>query len=79
MTRGRKLGITGSKASRLPKAHNVEGDQVSVRRQDSPIVLEPCSKNWDWLRNMVGPVDADFEVAATEARLPYQHPAEADL
>ncbi len=55
-----------SQAVRLPKAYRIEGAQVRIRRHGSAIILEPCPKDWEWLKDLAGPVDADFEAAAQE-------------
>ena len=56
-----------SQAVRLPKAFRVEGNEVRIRHQGAAIVLEPIAQDWDWLGEVQGPVDRDFEAAATEA------------
>ncbi len=57
-----------SQAVRLPKAFRIEDETVRIRRHGAAIILEPCPKDWQWLRDMVGPVDDDF--AATVAHQP---------
>ena len=61
-------------AVRLPKAFRVEGDEVRIRHQGAAIVLEPIATNWDWLGDVQGPVDDDFEAAATEAAAEQDRP-----
>ena len=63
-----------SQAVRLPKAFRVEGDEVRIRHQGVAIVLEPIATNWDWLGDVRGPVDDDFEAAATEAAAEQDRP-----
>lgn len=53
-----------SQAVRLPKAFRLDGDTVRIRRHGAAIVLEPCPRDWQWLRELVAPVDSDFEAAA---------------
>lgn len=60
-----------SQAVRLPKAFRIDGDRVRIRRRGSSIILEPCETDWEWLRAVAGPVDDDFERAATD-QLPAQ-------
>ena len=54
-----------SQAVRLPKAFRIEDETVRIRRHGSAIILEPCPKDWQWLRDLAGSVDDDFETAAT--------------
>ena len=63
-----------SQAVRLPKAFRVEGDEVRIRHQGAAIVLEPIATNWDWLGDVQGPVDDDFEAAATEGVAQQERP-----
>ena len=60
-----------SQAVRLPKEYRFEGSQVRIRRHGNAVILEPVPAGWDWLAKIQGPVDADFEAAATE-ELPHQ-------
>lgn len=53
-----------SQAVRLPKAFRIDDETVRIRRHGSAIILEPCPKDWQWMRDLVGPVDDDFAVAA---------------
>lgn len=55
-----------SQAVRLPKAYRFEGGEVRIRRLGEAVILEPVARDWAWLDELVGPVDADFEAAATE-------------
>jgi antitoxin VapB len=59
-----------SQAVRLPKAFRIDDDTVRIRRHGPSIILEPCPKDWQWLRDLAGPVDADFEAAATHQPKP---------
>ena len=54
-----------SQAVRLPKEFCFDTDEVRMRRQGSCVILEPVAKDWNWLDAVVGPVDKDFEEAAT--------------
>ncbi len=65
-----------SQAVRLPKEFRVEGNEVLIRREGGNIVLEPLATGWEWLNDMPGSVDADFEAAANED-VPW--PADSDL
>ena len=56
-----------SQAVRLPKAFRFEADEVRIRREGSRVVLEPIGEDWDWLDEVMGPVDADFADATREA------------
>jgi antitoxin VapB len=60
-----------SQAVRLPKEYRFDTDEVHVRRLGAAIVLEPISRDWAWLDDVVGPFDTDF-VAATEEEVPAQ-------
>ncbi|MBN9981392.1 AbrB/MazE/SpoVT family DNA-binding domain-containing protein [Rhizobium laguerreae] len=55
-----------SQAVLLPKEFRLDGDSVAIRRQGRAIILEPISDDWDWLADVVGPVDADFATAVEE-------------
>ena len=60
-----KIFWTGrSQAIRLPKAFRFDSTEVRIRRQGNSVILEPIANDWQWLDPFVGPVDADFEVAA---------------
>jgi antitoxin VapB len=62
-----KLFWTGrSQAVRLPKAFRFEGEEVQIRRHGASVILEPIPGDWTWLDRLGGPLDADFEQAATE-------------
>lgn len=71
-----------SQAVRLPKEFRFEGDEVTIRRQGSKVILEVASEqkpesDWAWLDKMSGTVDADFEAAALE-EMPQQQRPELD-
>ena len=55
-----------SQAVRLPKEFRFEGDTVAIRRQGKAIILEPVSDDWQWLAEVTGKIDNDFEEAANE-------------
>ena len=55
-----------SQAVRLPKAFRLEQDEVRIRRHGSAVILEPIPTDWGWLDAIAGPVDPDFERAASE-------------
>ncbi|MFJ1209452.1 antitoxin [Burkholderia pyrrocinia] len=55
----------GSQAVRLPKDFRFETTEVRIRRHGASVILEPVPQGWAWLTPLIGPVDADFEAAAT--------------
>ncbi|MCX5539779.1 type II toxin-antitoxin system VapB family antitoxin [Paraburkholderia sp. CNPSo 3076] len=55
----------GSQAVRLPKDFRFETAQVRIRRHGAAVILEPVPQDWAWLTPLIGPIDADFETAAT--------------
>lgn len=55
----------GSQAVRLPKDFRFDTTEVRIRRHGAAVILEPVPQGWEWLMPLIGPVDADFEVAAT--------------
>ncbi|HUH87183.1 MAG TPA: type II toxin-antitoxin system VapB family antitoxin [Pusillimonas sp.] len=55
-----------SQAVRLPKDFRFDTDEVRIRRHGSGVILEPIVHDWEWLDDIVGPVDADFEAAVAE-------------
>lgn len=62
-----KLFWTGrSQAIRLPKEFRFEGEEVNIRRDGNAVVIEPVVKGWEWLDQLSGTVDPDFEAAANE-------------
>jgi antitoxin VapB len=78
MTTAKVFWSGRSQAVRLPKEFRVEGDTVRIRRQGKAIILEPAAGDWDWLDAVTGPLDADFEAAATE-RLDEQDRPDLDV
>ena len=64
-----------SQAVRLPKDFRFEGEEVRIRRHGDSVILEPIAKDWAWLEPLSGPVDADFEEAATDHPKSQDHPA----
>jgi antitoxin VapB len=55
-----------SQAVRLPKDFRFDTTEVRIRRHGAGVILEPVATDWDWLEPLTGPVDADFEAAASE-------------
>jgi len=55
----------GSQAVRLPKDFRFDTAEVRIRRHGAAVILEPVPQNWSWLTPLIGPVDTDFETAAT--------------
>ena len=55
-----------SQAVRLPKEYRFDGDEVRIRRHGNAVILEPVAQDWDWLTEVVGPVDADFDKGVEE-------------
>lgn len=55
----------GSQAVRLPKDFRFDTTEVRIRRHGASVILEPVPQDWAWLTPLIGPVDADFEEAAT--------------
>ncbi len=56
-----------SQAVRLPKAFRFETAEVRIRRQGNAVILEPIADDWEWLEEVVGPLDDDFVQAVGEA------------
>ncbi|GAA0519820.1 type II toxin-antitoxin system VapB family antitoxin [Pigmentiphaga sp. YJ18] len=63
-----------SQAVRLPKEYRFDTEEVRIRRQGNAVILEPVAQNWAWLDAVIGPVDEDFERAATEAAREQERP-----
>ncbi|HYZ23526.1 MAG TPA: AbrB/MazE/SpoVT family DNA-binding domain-containing protein [Rhodopila sp.] len=63
-----------SQAVRLPKEYRLETDEVRSRRHGNAIILDPVHDDRRWLDQIVGPVDADFEAAATNQPLMQERP-----
>jgi antitoxin VapB len=56
-----------SQAVRLPKSFRFNANEVTIRRQGDAVILEPIKQGeWDWLQDIVGPLDADFVAATSE-------------
>ncbi|MBY4948167.1 type II toxin-antitoxin system VapB family antitoxin [Cupriavidus respiraculi] len=55
-----------SQAVRLPKDFRFDSDEVRIRREGNAVILEPIPRDWEWLDQVVGPVDEDFERAVLE-------------
>ena len=55
-----------SQAVRLPKAYRFDTDEVRISRRGNAVILEPLTKDWEWLKKMPGRVDEDFEAAVNE-------------
>lgn len=68
-----------SQAVRLPKAFRMEGSEVRIRRHGNAVILEPIAKDWAWLDEIAGPLDADFIEAATEKPKAEERPELAKL
>ncbi len=64
-----------SQALRLPKEFRFSTKEVRIRRSGSSVILEPVVENWDWLVQVVGPVDEDFIRAADEPLEAQNRPA----
>ncbi|TWB42408.1 antitoxin [Nitrospirillum pindoramense] len=64
-----------SQAVRLPKDFRFEGETVRIRRHGNAVILEPIADGWDWLAEVIGPVDEDFAKAATERPAEQERPA----
>lgn len=64
-----------SQAVRLPKAFRFDVDEVRIRRRGNAIVLEPLAKDWTWLKEVAGPLDADFVHAVAEQPKPEERPS----
>jgi len=63
-----------SQAVRLPKDFRFDTEEVRIRRHGCSVVLEPIAHDWGWLDQIVGPVDEDFERAATERPAEQERP-----
>ncbi len=63
-----------SQAVRLPKGFRFDTDTVRIRRHGQAVILEPIPEDWEWLKDVIGPVDEDFERAATEQPLQQNRP-----
>jgi len=68
-----------SQAVRLPKQFRFNTPEVRIRRHGTAIILEPVAQDWTWLDGITGPLDPDFEQAATEQPALQERPALDDL
>lgn len=74
-----KIFMSGrSQAVRLPKEFRFEGSEVRIRRHGSAVILEPIARDWSWLAQVGGPVDADFEAAVHERAADQERPGLKD-
>ena len=64
-----------SQAVRLPKEYRFDVDEVRIRRQGDAVILEPITKDWEWLDAIAGPVDQDFIDAANEQPTEQERPS----
>ncbi|MBC7312061.1 MAG: AbrB/MazE/SpoVT family DNA-binding domain-containing protein [Rhizobium sp.] len=55
-----------SQAVRLPKDFRFDASEVRIRRHGNAVILEPLATDWDWLKQVCGPLDEDFLAAALE-------------
>ncbi len=62
--------VSGHLAIVLPEGFQIEGQQVSVRRRGSTLILEPISDNWQWLEKISGQLDQEVLEAAQAANSP---------
>lgn len=64
-----------SQAVRLPKNFRFNVEEVRIRQHGNAVILEPIATNWEWLDQLVGPLDDDFAEAATELVAEQARPA----
>ena len=55
-----------SQAVRLPKGFRFDAEEVRIRRHGNAVILEPVTHDWLWLDRIIGPVEEEFERAASE-------------
>ncbi|EFI36237.1 SpoVT/AbrB-like protein [Desulfonatronospira thiodismutans ASO3-1] len=55
-----------SQAIELPQEYQIDADRVKIRRYKNTLIIEPLPENWDWLDEVIGPLDTDFEQAVAE-------------
>ncbi|MFK7966561.1 MAG: antitoxin [Burkholderiaceae bacterium] len=79
MTNAKVFWSGRSQAIRLPKEFRLESSEVRIRRHGESLILEPVSSDWAWLSDVIGPVDADFEAAATHRSEPQERPELDDV
>ena len=75
MDRAKLFWSGRSQAVRLPKEFRFEGDEVRIRHHGNSVILEPIAKDWAWLDQIGGALDADFESAATDRSGDQDRPA----
>ena len=63
-----------SQAVRLPKAFRLEGNEVSIRRRGSAIILEPVVSGWAWLDELAKSLDEDAVAAIARQPSPQERP-----
>ena len=68
-----------SQAIRLPKQFRFDTTEVRIRRHGNAVILEPIADDWEWLDQLVGPVDDDFIQATAEQPAAQHRPALDDL
>ena len=56
-----------SQAVRLPKEFRFDTGEVRIRRHGNAVILEPIANDWEWLQQVIGPVDDDLVQAVAEA------------
>lgn len=60
MSRAKVFWSGRSQAVRLPKEFRFDAEEVRIRRHGRTVILEPIAGDWDWLEEVVGPLDDDF-------------------
>ena len=63
-----------SQAVRLPKEYRFDTEEVRIRRRGNSVILEPVPTNWDWLKDLAGPLDQEFLDAVAEAPVEQERP-----
>lgn len=63
-----------SQAVRLPKELRFATEEVRIRRHGQAVILEPIAQDWAWLDALVGPLDDDFQQAASEPPAEQERP-----
>ncbi|MGB7302011.1 MAG: type II toxin-antitoxin system VapB family antitoxin [Burkholderiaceae bacterium] len=79
MTKAKVFWSGRSQAVRLPKEFRLQSHEVRIRRHGEALILEPVTSDWAWLTEVIGPIDADFEEAATRRSLPQDRPELDDV
>ena len=64
-----------SQAVRLPRDYRFDADEVRIRRHGNAVILEPVAQDWQWLEQVVAPLDDDFAQAVAESVPAQQRPA----